>query len=725
MLASAPVAAQTRTAAATPVPAASTAKTAGQTVTFSADQVVYDSDADVVTAQGEVRMARDGNYIAADQVVWERKTDVVRAKGNVVVLTPQGDKLVGEDAVLTNEMHDAAVSNLLVVLENGGRVAARRGSRTGDVTTLENAVYSPCPVTTDSGCPKRASWSITAARVIDDPAHERIRFIGGRLQLFGITLPLLPVFNIATGNEGATGWLVPDISLSSKKGFEVAVPYHWQIASNRDLTLTPHLYTGVFPALEAKYRDLNSLGAFQIGGLITYGTIDKISNATSSRKGIRAYFEANGKLQLDPVWSITSSIRVASDKTFTRRYDITNDDRLRNIVNIERIDNNAYISIAGWAFEGLRAEDKQKQIPIALPAIDARFRREDVAGGTLQLQANSLSIIRIEGQDTQRAFASAQWDLRRITSWGQQVTFTAFGRGDVYHTDDAASTLVPIYRGTDGWHTRAIGALAADIQWPFVGALFGGIQRLTPRVQLVLTPPTPNFDIPNEDARSVDLEDSNLFALNRFPGYDRWEDSSRITYGVDWALDRPNLTIDSTVGQSVRLRNNLNIFPEGTGLNDRISDIVGRTRIRYGRLFEITHRYRIDKSNFAVRRNEVDLTIGTQQTYAQIGYLRLNRDINSSIEDLRDKEELRIAGRVLFHRYWSIFGATVIDLTDKSEDPLSLADGWAPVRHRLGIEYEDDCLQVGVTWRRDYEQLGAFQKGSTFSLHLAFKGLNR
>ena len=725
MLASAPVAAQTQTAAATPVPAASTAKTAGQTVTFSADQVVYDSDADVVTAQGEVRMARDGNYIAADQVVWERKTDVVRAKGNVVVLTPQGDKLVGEDAVLTNEMHDAAVSNLLVVLENGGRVAARRGSRTGDVTTLENAVYSPCPVTTDSGCPKPASWSITAARVIDDPAHERIRFIGGRLQLFGITLPLLPVFNIATGNEGATGWLVPDISLSSKKGFEVAVPYHWQIASNRDLTLTPHLYTGVFPALEAKYRDLNSLGAFQIGGLITYGTIDKISNATSSRKGIRAYFEANGKLQLDPVWSITSSIRVASDKTFTRRYDITNDDRLRNIVNIERIDNNAYISIAGWAFEGLRAEDKQKQIPIALPAIDARFRREDVAGGTLQLQANSLSIIRIEGQDTQRAFASAQWDLRRITPWGQQVTFTAFGRGDVYHTDDAASTLVPIYRGTDGWHTRAIGALAADIQWPFVGALFGGIQRLTPRVQLVLTPPTPNFDIPNEDARSVDLEDSNLFALNRFPGYDRWEDSSRITYGVDWALDRPNLTIDSTVGQSVRLRNNLNIFPEGTGLNDRISDIVGRTRIRYGRLFEITHRYRIDKSNFAVRRNEVDLTIGTQQTYAQIGYLRLNRDINSSIEDLRDKEELRIAGRVLFHRYWSIFGATVIDLTDKSEDPLSLADGWAPVRHRLGIEYEDDCLQVGVTWRRDYEQLGAFQKGSTFSLHLAFKGLNR
>ncbi len=697
-----------------------------QTVDFSADQVVYDSDADVVTASGEVRMQRDGQYLAAEQVVWNRKTDEVRAKGNVVLLTPEGDKLVGDEAVLTNEMRDAAVSNLMIVLDNGGRIAAQRGTRNGQVNTLENAIYSPCPVTTDSGCPKRPSWAITAAQVVDDPATGKVMFRGGRMQLFGITLPLLPVFSISRGNEGATGWLVPDISLSTKKGFELALPYHWQIQSNRDLTLTPHLYTGVLPAIEIKYRDLNSLGAFQVGGFLTYGKIDNINpDVDSTRHGFRAYFEANGKFQLDPLWSITTSLRAATDKTVTRRYDITTDDRLRNVVNVERISPDSYISIAGWAFEGLRQEDEQKTIPIALPAIDARFRMNDVIGGRLLFQANSLSILRIDGQDTQRAFASAQWDLRRLTDWGQEFTLTAYGRADVYHTDDSSSTLVPIYRGVDGWHERVIGALAADIQWPFVGPLFGGVQRLTPRVQLVLTPPTPNLDIPNEDARSVDLEDSNLFALNRFNGYDRWEDSSRVTYGLDWSLDRPNLSIDSTIGQSVRLRENLDIFPEGTGLNDRVSDIVGRTRIRYGRFIDITHRYRIDKSNFAVRRNEVDLTIGTQQTYAQVGYLRLNRNINAAIEDLRDKEELRLAARVLFLRYWSVFGATVVDLTDKKEDPLSLADGWQPVRTRLGIQYEDECLQAGVTWRRDYEQIGAFRKGSTFSLHLAFKGLNR
>ena len=720
MAASAGAAAQT---AAAP-PAAPAAQ--DQIVEFSADAVTYDGDSDVVTASGEVRMNREGNYLAADKVVWERKTGQVTAQGNVVLLTPGGDKLVGESVQLTDTLRDGTVSNLLVVLESGARLAATRGTRTGDVIALENAIYSPCPVKTASGCPKRPSWAITAAKVIDDPATQRVRFVGGRLQIFGVTLPLLPVFAISRGTEGATGWLAPDFSISSKKGFEIAEPYHWQMGPNRDLTLTPHVYTGVLPAIEAKYRQLDRWGAFQVGGFLTYGTVESIDpDVTSTRKGVRGYFEANGKAQLNPLWSITSSLRVATDKTVTRRYDITNDDRLRNVVNVERISSDSYISIAGWAFEGLRAEDNQKQIPIALPAIDARLRKEGLFGGTLQLQGNSLSILRIDGQDTQRGFASAEWDLRRLTPWGQQVTVTAFGRGDVYHTDDAESTDVAIYRGTNGWHARAIGAVAADVQWPFIGPLFGGVQRLVPRVQLVLTPPTPNIDIPNEDARSIDLEDSNLFALNRFPGYDRWEDASRITYGVDWSLDRPNLAIATTIGQSYRLVDRPGIFPQGTGLTDRWSDIVGRTSIRYGRLLDLTHRFRIDKDNFAVRRNEIDLTFGTTQTYAQLGYLKLNRNVDPTIEDLRDIEELRVAGRVLFNRYWSIFGAAVIDLTDRNEDPLSVGDGWEQVRDRLGIQYEDDCLQIGFTWKRDYERIGAFRAGNRFGIHLALKGIGR
>ncbi|HEY0164389.1 MAG TPA: LPS-assembly protein LptD, partial [Sphingomicrobium sp.] len=254
----------------------STVENGGEAVDFAADQVSYDSEGELITASGSVRMSRDGNYLAADRVTWNRRSGEVRAEGNVVVVNPEGDKLVGESVVLTDTLRDGSIANLLVVLESGGRIAAARGTRTGNVTSLDNAVYSPCPVTSPAGCPRNPSWSITAARVIHDPGRNQVRFQGGRLQLFGLTLPLLPIFSIGTGAQGGgiSGWLVPDISFSSRNGLELAMPYYRRLAPNRDLTLTPHLYTQSGPALEARYRHLDSISAFQLGGFATYSRID-------------------------------------------------------------------------------------------------------------------------------------------------------------------------------------------------------------------------------------------------------------------------------------------------------------------------------------------------------------------------------------------------------------------------------------------------------------------
>ena len=726
-------AAQTAEPVTPPLETPTAVATSAEEIDFSADQVSYDDVSELVVAEGRVRMSRDGYYLASDRVEWNRDTGSVIAIGNVVIMSPEGDRVIGNRVVLDEKLRDGTVEDLLVVLESGGRVAAQRATRTDGILRLERATYSPCPVSTPTGCPRKPSWSISAARVTRDPVGGRLRFEGGQLTILGISLPLLPIFAISDGsnNSAANGLLIPNLSISSSNGAEIGLPYYLRLADNKDLTLTPHVYTSALPAFEARFRHLTSLGAYQVGGFVTYGKIDNVDevNATSSqgsRRGVRAYFEANGRFQFNPEWSLTSSIRLASDKTVTRRYDITRDDRLRNFVEAERITPRSYLSIAGWVFEGLRVDDVQRQFPVALPAIDGRLRLEDsVFGGRIELQANSLAILRIDGQDTQRAFASARWDLRRLTRAGQELTLTAFARGDVYHSNGAGENDIDFYRGTDGWQARAIGALAADLRYPLIGPALGGTQRVTPRVQLVLTPPTRNLSIPNEDARAVDLEDSNLFALNRFPGYDRWEDGSRITYGLEYQFDRGLWSLNTIIGQSFRITRAPSIFPDGTGLTDRISDVVGRTRLRYGRFVDITHRYRLDKDNAAVRRNEVDLTLGTNQTYVQLGYLRLDRNISSDIEDLRDKEELRLAGRAKFLKYWAFFAATVFDLTSNREDPSTGAGGFQPVRLRMGLNYEDECLDLGVSWKRDYERIGDFRKGSTVSFNISLKGLGR
>ncbi len=696
---------------------------------FAADALEYDSNSEVVTASGNVQLLREGNRLRADKVVWNRTTGKVEANGNVSVTDPEGNIAYGDRFDVTDSLQDGMVQNMLLVLQSGGRLAAASGQRVNGVYTLRKAAYTGCVVEDHEGCPKEPTWQIKAVRVVYDPVKARVKYTNASVELFGLPLIPLPGFSHPVGDNGGSGLLVPNLRYDRTNGFEVALPYYLKLAPNRDLTVTPHVYTDTLPMLETNYRHLWDRGAYQITGYATYGSRVATGNASSttpagSERDFRGYLDASGALQLTPEWSIGGSIRAATDRTFLRRYDISRDDRLRSTLNAQRIGENSYFSIAGWAVQTLRTGDSQGQMPIALPVIDYRLRMKDpLLGGVAQFQANSLAITRTHGQDTQRAFAAFEWNLRKLTPMGQELTFTTYLRGDVYHSSDNLMNSIVSYAGDPGWKARGIAAAAIDVRWPFMGEAFGGVQRIAPRVQIVAAPKIANLSVPNEDARAIDLEDSNLFALNRFSGYDRFEDSTRVTYGMEYSLSLPDFSLESVVGQSYRLDKRESILPEGTGLSDRLSDVVGRTTVRYKDFISFTHRFRLDKDNLSVRRNEIDATIGSRKTYATVGYLRLNRDANLNLEDLQDREELRLGGRVQFARFWSVFGSTVIDLTDTKEDPLSVADGYEPVRHRLGIAYEDDCLTLGLTWRRDYQVLGDARKGNSFQLRLAFRNI--
>jgi LPS-assembly protein len=696
-------------------------------VDFEADALDYDDRTDIVTATGNVKMERDGNRVRADKVVWQRKTGQVMAVGNVAVTSPGGDVAYGDSIELTDTLKDGVVQELLIVLANGGRIAARTGERKNDVSVLDNAAFSPCAVTDDADCPKNPSWKLKARKVTYNPAENRIRFKGARLELFGLELPTLPGFSIPANSEGASGILAPDLRYSRANGVEATLPIYLRIAENRDLTITPHVYTNVLPALEANYRALTGKGAYQVGGFATYGSrLQTGIPAVDRERDFRGYFFANGRFQIDPKISIKASTRLATDRTFLRRYDISRDDRLRSVLNVERTSKSSYFSVAAFGFQTLRSGDRQGQIPIALPVIDYRKRFTDpLVGGRFEVQLNSLAISRTNGQDTQRAFSSARYDIRRITGLGQEIQLTGFARGDVYHTDEAERTQTAIYRGRNGYQSRFIAAGAAEIRWPFIGRLFGGTQRITPRFQIVASPGTKNLSLPNEDARSIDLEDTNLFALNRFPGYDRFEDGTRVVYGADWAFDVANFSLQANVGQSYRLSSKIQLFPDGTGLTNQSSDVVGRTTLKYKRFLSLTSRYRLDKDNLAIRRNELDVTVGTDSTYATIGYLRLKRNVDIAIEDLRDREEARVGGRAQLAKYWSVFGSAIVDLTSRRDDPTSLSDGFSPVRTRLGVAYEDDCLKFGFTWRRDFDATGDARRGNSYQLELSFRNLGR
>ena len=90
---------------------------------------------------------------------------------------------------------------------------------------------------------------------------------------------------------------------------------------------------------------------------------------------------------------------------------------------------------------------------------------------------------------------------------------------------------------------------------------------------------------------------------------------------------------------------------------------------------------------------------------------------------MQDREELRAAGRLAFARYWSVFGSAVINLTNKNEIPTSTSNGFEPLRTRFGIAYSDDCLEFGITWRRDYVAIADSQLGNSFRVFFSLKNI--
>ena len=66
----------------------------------------------------------------------------------------------------------------------------------------------------------------------------------------------------------------------------------------------------------------------------------------------------------------------------------------------------------------------------------------------------------------------------------------------------------------------------------------------------------------------------------------------------------------------------------------------------------------------------------------------------------------------------------MIDLTGANEEPsLPAADGYQPLRTRVGVAYQDDCLELSLTWRRDFVATGDARKGNTFQVHFALRNL--
>ncbi|NQX95543.1 MAG: LPS-assembly protein LptD, partial [Erythrobacter sp.] len=131
----------------------------GDTIDFEAEQIAYDNETDTVVARGDVVLRSADRSVRADEVVWVRGEGRIYAAGNIRLVDESGNELYTDAIELTDTFEAGAMSQLLIALRAGGRLAASSAERGNDGTiVMTDAAYTACAVSDEAGCDKDPSW---------------------------------------------------------------------------------------------------------------------------------------------------------------------------------------------------------------------------------------------------------------------------------------------------------------------------------------------------------------------------------------------------------------------------------------------------------------------------------------------------------------------------------------------------------------------------------------
>ncbi|MDP2700057.1 LPS-assembly protein LptD [Thalassospira sp.] len=669
---------------------------------FSADEVEHNQDLQTVTARGNVEIVRNGQILLADTVSYNMAQDVVTASGNVSLVEPTGEVMFANHVELSGNFKDGVISDIYILLDENTRLAGSGARRSGgNYTELAKAVYSPCKLCEDA--PEVPPlWRIRAARVLHDQQGQTIEYEDARLEFAGIPVMYTPYFSHPDPTvKRQSGFLAPSFGSTSHVGQYFQTPYFWAIDNSKDLTLTPIYTVDQGPVLATEYRQRLDSGEINIVNSITNDDNDEW----------QGHIDAKGRFDIDDTWRWGFDAEQASEKTYLSRYGFGSPSVLTSNLFTEGFRGASYSRVDGYYFQGLKERDDRDTTPIILPHAQFHGQTEPGKyGGYTSLDMDALSLTRDEGTDSHRLSAKAGWQLPYIGSMGDVTKLTVSLRGDSYLVSDVARDNQDAYSGYAG---RAVPLVAFDWNMPFVRDEGSYHHIIKPITMIAWSPNGGNpAEIPNEDAQSFEFDDINLFSHDRYGGIDRVEDGLRGSYGLEWGVygDNGGYT-NALFGQSYRLAKN-DTFAKGSGLDEHLSDYVGRVTVSPGSLVDLSYRFRLDNEDMNALRNQVSANVGEQETLRlNLSYIQLAEEAGS--EEFGSREEIYFSASRKFTEYWSGMGYGRFDL-DEGGDPLE---------YGIGFVYEDECFIFDGRIRRTFYQDQDLGESDEFVFRLVFKTL--
>ena len=677
----------------------------GGAATLLADQITLSGDR-TLTASGGVVVWYQGTRLVADAVRYDGETGDMAVSGPIHLTRPglagtdSEAVLIADQAELTQDMREGLLRGARLVLAREMQLAATEVALTGEgrYTTLRHVVASSCQVCASDPVPL---WEIRARQITHDTQEHKLLFEHPQLRAFGLPVAAWPGTLTAPDPsvERMSGFLRPSIRTTSGLGFGVMLPWFRTLGPHADVTLTPYLAASETQTLMTRYRHAFRTGEMEWNGAVSRDDI---------RPGrTRGYLFGAARWELPRQYNLGLQVQMTSDRAYLLDYGISDADRLWSGLTLDRITADKLVWARAGNYHSLRVDENNTTSPAQVADVMWQ-KRWSLAGGEAGLDWSLHGHRRPSsqdqiGRDMARATLAANWRGSRIVAGGIVASAGAGVDADFYAIRDDSRYAHRV--------VRALPWLSVGLRYPLTGSDGRASYLLEPVAQIVWSPGQSDTDVPNEDSRQVEFDEGNLFALSRYPGFDRRETGLRANLGVQWTrFDPAGWQMSVAGGRIVRSGGDENAGAS-TAIQGKRSDWLLAAHYADNSGLSIANRALID-DDLSISRDELRIGWARPGLQLSLGYLWLQAD---EAED-RPKNTAELTGEIgwqLARGWW----ATANTRHDFQAGRTQTAG--------FGVTYRNECITVELGAKRRFTSTDEVRPDTDVDLSVRLGGFGR
>jgi LPS-assembly protein len=312
-------------------------------------------------------------------------------------------------------------------------------------------------------------------------------------------------------------------------------------------------------------------------------------------------------------------------------------------------------------------------------------------------------------------FGRLDGEATELNETGSITYASAAGVSTVANSSQAA-----FFAGSDqGAFARGMAGAGLEYRYPFVSSSSWGTQTITPIAQFIARPNEviPRIQ-PDEDSQSLVFDETNLFAWNKFSGYDRVEGGTRLNYGVQYTADFANGGHANFIGgESIQVagQNSYTLYdPANTGLDSGLDKtfsnfVFGETLQPTSNPITLMSKQQFDSSTLQLARFDGIAKADFAGVSASADYALYAAQPALGLEYPREGLTGNLGYKFL--ERWSVDGSLVLDMSRHYYDTLGQTTSVLyPVGYSLGVGYKDECTTLTIRYSSNVSQPGVYSE---------------